>query len=264
MGNCVYHPNIGEEYVLILMTNLKANNLFYKDIIYFIESKKKELTFQETKELIDQQYDQYIHLKVETLRSLEEYDYKKLFLLLNDFENVANDILCNCSTLNNHFESQKFILRKLFSKQYEFNCYHFSLTTLSLLSDMKKDKINYFFEICSKIKRNFTFDDFKLFLYSYLYNNLYTISQSAQISLIGEGRIKSDLYYLINNVFTDVNIKRFQDSILDDYKRMKLGELLLSTHIISKDDINEIFFDKEYIFSLKELRLNYLNFIKFV
>ncbi len=264
MGNCVHHPNIGEEYVLTLMTNLKANSLFYEDIVFFIETKKKELTSQETKELLDQQYDQYIQLKVETMRGLDEYENKKFFLLLNDFENVAHDKLCNSSNNNNHLESQMFILRKLFSKQYEFNCYHFSLTTLSLLCDLKKDKINLFFEICSKIKRNFTFDDFKLFLYSYLYNNLYTISQSALISLIGDSHIKSDLDYLINNVFTDINIKRFQDSILDDYKRRRLGEVLPSSHVMSKDDFNEIFFDKEFIFSLKELRPYYLNFIKFV
>ena len=264
MGNCIHHSNIGEEYILTLMTNLKMNSLFQEDIFFFIESKKKELTFRETKEKIEHQYDQFVQLKKETLKSLEEYENKKNFLILEDFENLANDKFCNISPNNNHAESQMFILRKLFSKQYEFNCFHFSLATLSLLSDLKKDKINLFFEICSKIKRNFTFDDFKLFCYSYLYNNLYTVSQSAQVALIGENSIKWDLDYMINNIYTDINIKKFQDSILDDYKKRRLGEVLPSSHLMTKDDFNEIFFDKEFIFNFKELRSNFLHFIKFV
>ena len=74
--------------------------------------------------------------------------------------------------------------------------------------------------------------------------------------------MKCELEYLIKNYYTDLNIKRFQDSILEDFKRMRSGEILPSSHLMTKDDINEIFFNKEEIFCFKELRGSYLNFHK--
>ena len=252
--------NIGEDYVITLMTNIKANKIFYVDLYHFVESNKQEFTYKEAKELIENSLIDSKELKDETLKLLEPFENSNTMLLFKDFESFAREKLCETEDNNKHLLCQIHVLRKLFSKQYEFNCYHFLLTMLSFLNDQKKDKIKIFFEICSKIKKHFTFDDFKLFFYSYLYNNLFTTSASALILISADNNIMTELDHLVSYYFTDINIKKYEDSIIEDF--LNKNNVLPGSHIMKNKEFHEIFFDKEYIFNFKELRNSYLTLFR--
>ena len=53
MGGCVSSINIGEDYIVTIMTNLKANKLTNKDLLTWVESNKKEIIYKEAKDLIN-------------------------------------------------------------------------------------------------------------------------------------------------------------------------------------------------------------------
>ena len=259
MGGCVSSINIGEDYIVTIMTNLKANKLTNKDLLTWVESNKKEIIYKEAKDLIEHSTQEIKLMKEETIILLEDYNSTKSFIVLDSMDNFKS-MLCYCEENNRHLEIQFHILRKLFFKQFEFNCYHFLLTMLSFLHDRKKEKISIFFEICTKIKKNFTYEDFKLFLYSYLYNNLYTTSNYALVIMSSDNILRTELDHLVSNYFTDVNIKKYEDYILEKVNIVIINSAM--THIMKNEEFLDIFFDKEYIFNFKELRKDYMNFHK--
>ena len=251
MGNCYNSTNMGEDYLQTILLNLEVNKLFYKDINFWAISKKIELSNAEVRKEIES-CNQSDKFKEETILLLESST--KEMLHFRDFENFASDKLCDNSSNNNHSSVQSAVLIKLFSYHFEFNFCHINLTLLSFLSDQKLDKVDYFYEICSKLKRNFTFDDFNIYLNSYLYNNLYTVSLvifESSNNLIEE--VKSDINVLIKRVYTIKNINTFKDNLVLNFRNKTDNN-----YIMTKDDLKEIFFDKEYLFNLKELRNTFL------
>ena len=140
---------------------------------------------------------------------------------------------------------------------FEFNFFHVNLTLLSFLDDQKPYKIDFFFEICSNLNRNFTFFDFNNYLFSFLYNNLYTVTKAIYDSLEkckDKETVKLDLQFLLKKVYNEKNIQKYKENIIFNFNK-KIYE---SIYVMSKPDIEEIFLDKGFIFNNKDLREHFL------
>ena len=72
--------------------------------------------------------------------------------------------------------------------------------------------------------------------------------------------LRTELDHLVSNYFTDVNIKKYEDYILEKVNIVIINSAM--THIMKNEEFLDIFFDKEYIFNFKELRKDYMNFHK--
>ena len=134
---------------------------------------------------------------------------------------------------------------------------------LSLVEATILDKVNFFFDICSKIKRNFTYSDLNIYLYSYLHQNLVIITECALENLADQNErkssIKLDLDYLLKKVYNRKNICTFIVNILHEFSSNKnFDENCLNKYIITKLDFFEIFADKEYLFDIRILRDHFL------
>jgi hypothetical protein len=134
---------------------------------------------------------------------------------------------------------------------------------LSLIDATKLEKVLYFFEICTKIKRNFTFFEFNSFLYSYLHQNLIIITNAVLENLSEQNErkssIKLDLDYLLKRVYTKKNIFMFILNILHDFSLKKnFDQNIDNKYIMTKDDFIEIFADKDYLLDVRSLREYFL------
>ncbi len=134
---------------------------------------------------------------------------------------------------------------------------------LSLIDAPRLEKILYFFEICTKIKRNFTFFDFNSYLYSYLHQNLIIITNAVLENLTEQNErkssIKLDLDYLLKRVYNKKNIFTFILNILHDFSLKKnFDQNVDNIYIMTKDDFIEIFADKDYLLDVRCLREYFL------
>ena len=129
------------------------------------------------------------------------------------------------------------------------------LTLLSFLNETNEEKIAFFFKICTSIKNFFSFEDFKLLLFSYLYNNLYYITYIVYKSVEPKTQLFYSLEGILYDVYSDVNIVNYRDLVLKRFQIDKFGagKEYQKEYFVTHEDFQEIFKDQKHLFNIKNL-----------
>jgi hypothetical protein len=88
MGNCYLTNNPGEDFIFSIIQQIKLNKLLYHELYYWVEAKKKILSYQEAKRHIETSVEKE-YLKEMGLSLLDKEN--KELLLFNEHDDFIKD-----------------------------------------------------------------------------------------------------------------------------------------------------------------------------
>jgi hypothetical protein len=233
MGCSPKTSNKGEDFMITLLTNLKACQLKYQDITDWIS------------------HNLFTEIKGPMISEKAGFEFIEEVLVESDVSK------------NSHKSLQISILKDYFYEQYKFNGYIFELCLLSILSDLKKDKLEFYWKIVVKImKGQVSYGDFKELFRLYLRINLWLNTSIIYNSPNIPKPIYNDLKILLIENYNYEQIDKYADSF---YKTFEKDTILPDDSTFTESDCYKFFNtynNYEAIFNIYELRKDFLLYIK--
>ena len=259
MGNCLNQQLEGEEYIRKIFSDIKVRELSYKDLHNWVQTNLIKMTYDEVKKEVND------NSKRQFKENTNENDFLNLVLNSLKYENnefipyvkyLEFEDIYMIDKINRLYTFQHGLLNTFYWKHFEYNAYYLELILLSFLIDSNVDKVNIFFNVCSSIKRLFTYEDFKLYFFSYLYNNLNLSTLSIMNHIKPGTMLYYSFEYLILDYYSDSNVISYLERVLEQFEKKTFTENKESKreYVMKQEDFIEIFAEREQVFSFPAIR----------
>jgi hypothetical protein len=229
MGCSFNNENRGEDYMLTVLKNFKGKDLKYKEIDNWM-----------------------IHNSNSNIISKDSFDIfiKDVFVETNVEK-------------NSHSKAQIDILNHFYAEHLKYNYYYLELCLISLIGDLKKDKINYFWNIICNIygKNIISFEEFKKLFLEYLKINLLFNTSCALHSQTPNNEIYDYIKDNLENLFTINNVNSFVETLI---KKSEINKRLAPNKNFLIEDFYSFFstyYNHENFMNIDELRKEFINYL---